>query len=187
MTRRMKHASLAASLLRVRLAMLAAGAPACVVIALWGLGIAGWLWLLLWQAQLAPTPRPAGAPAPQSVSPAPVNDAGRNLILFYDKLGQRRYVEQQVRTVFALAAQKGLALRHGDYRYSYDQSGRFGSYHVLLPVTGSYPAIWDFALRVLGTVPFVALEAVSFRRASIADPAPQAHLRLRFYVKDDAR
>lgn len=183
MNQGMQYGSLAALLLRLRLAMLAAGAPACVVLALWVLGIAGWLW----QAQLPPAPRPAGAPAPQTVSRAPVNDAGRNLILFYDNLGQRRYAEQQVRTVFALAAQKGLELRHGDYRYSDDPAGRFGSYQVLLPVTGSYPAIWDFALHVLGTVPFGALEAISFRRASIADPAPQAHLRLRFYVKDDAR
>lgn len=180
----MRDWSCAALLLRLRLAALAAGAPACAVMALWVLGIGAWAWIGL----MPPLPVPGpSVPAAPPASSLPLDEASRNLLLFYDNLGQRRYAEQQVKTVFALAAQAGLELRHGEYRYSDDQAGRFGSYLLVLPVTGSYQAIWDFALRVLGAVPFAALEGISFRRDGIADPAPQARLRLRFYLKDDAR
>jgi hypothetical protein len=122
----------------------------------------------------------AGAPAAVEtpVQPADPLDA------FYAALGPRRYAEQQVRTLFALAARNGLALSQGEYKTAYDRNARLTTYQVNLPVKGSYGAIWKFALGTLRTIPFASLDDIGFRRDSIGDPAVEARLRLTLYLKD---
>lgn len=178
----------AALLLRARLALARLGPAACgaVLVCVLGLAASAWAW-----RQRAALER-FDAPAPAAASPAlpalavAANDAGRNLALFYDNLGPRRYAEQEVKTLFALAAKSGLSLNQGEYKFSYDQASRVHSYQVLLPVKGSYRAIWQFVLALLREVPFAALDEISFKRELIADPVAEAHLRLTFYLKDGA-
>jgi hypothetical protein len=124
---------------------------------------------------------PATAPAP-SLPAAPAPD---NLEGFYAALGPRRYAEQQVKTLFALAAKSGLTLSQGEYKTGYDRNARVHTYQVNLPVKGSYAAIWRFALGALRAIPFASLDDISFRRDAIGDPAVEARLRLTLYLKDD--
>jgi hypothetical protein len=105
--------------------------------------------------------------------------------LFYDTLGERRYAEQQVKTLFALAAKNGLALSQGEYRTAYDRNARLTTYQINLPVKGSYGAIWKFALGALLAIPFASLDDIGFRRDSIGDPNVEARLRLTLYLKDE--
>jgi len=126
-----------------------------------------------------PAAAPAAAPAP--VSTPPVD----NLDAFYGTLGQRRYAERQVKTLFGLAAQNGLTLSQGEYKSGWDRNGRVHTYQVNLPVKGSYAAIWQFAMAALRAIPFAALDDISFRRDSIGDPAVEARLRLTFYLTDE--
>jgi hypothetical protein len=129
-----------------------------------------------------PSPAPAVAVAPV-VAPPPAQSADA-LDAFYEALGPRRYAEQQVRTLFALAAKNGLSLSQGEYKSGYDRNARLSTYQVNLPVKGSYGAIWQFALGALRTIPFASLDDISFRRDTIGDPAVEARLRLTLYLKD---
>ena len=128
-------------------------------------------------AQSAPA-----APAAQVAQPAPSID---NLDAFYAALGPRRYAEQQVRTLFALAAKNGLSLSQGEYKTGYDRNARVTTYQVNLPVKGGYGAIWQFAMGALREIPFASLDEISFRRDGIQDPSVEARLRLTLYLKDE--
>jgi len=123
----------------------------------------------------------SSAPAAPVVQPAPSID---NLDAFYAALGPRRYAEQQVRTLFALAAKNGLALSQGEYKAGYDRNARVTTYQVNLPVKGGYGAIWQFAMGALREIPFASLDDISFRRDGIQDPSVEARLRLTLYLKD---
>ena len=125
----------------------------------------------------------AGAPAVEMPA-QPVVQPADPLDAFYAALGPRRYAEQQVKTLFALAAKNGLSLSQGEYKTAYDRNARLTTYQVNLPVKGSYGAIWKFALGTLRTIPFASLDDIGFRRDSIGDPAVEARLRLTLYLKD---
>lgn len=126
-----------------------------------------------------PSPVPETAPAALPAAPAP-----DNIDAFYAALGPRRYAEQQVRTLFALAAKNGLSLSQGEYKSGYDRNARVHTYQMNLPVKGSYGAIWQFALGALRAIPFASLDDIGFRRDSIGDPVVEARLRLTLYLKD---
>ncbi len=129
-----------------------------------------------------------GAPAATSAgtlaAAAPPAPAVDNLDAFYAALGPRRYAEQQVRTLFALAGKNGLSLSQGEYKAGYDRNARVSTYQVNLPVKGSYAAIWQFAMGALREIPFASLDDISFRRDTIGDPSVEARLRLTLYLKD---
>jgi hypothetical protein len=126
--------------------------------------------------------RMAALPPAQVKAPPP--GANENLAAFYAALGERRYAEQQVKTLFGLAAKSGLVLRQGEYKAGYDRNARVHTYQVTLPVSGSYRAIWQFALQALRAIPFASLDEISFRRDGIADANVEARLRLTLYLAD---
>ncbi|MBC7455389.1 MAG: hypothetical protein H7335_17180 [Massilia sp.] len=177
--------------LRLRLWFAACGPIACGAAVLCLAGALTLAWLLPQRAlqeqrqdvalRLAALPRSgAGAAAPVQAL-APADD---NLALFYANLGERRYAEQQLKTLFALAAKTGLLLSQGEYQGAFDQNGRFHTYRVNLPVKGDYGAIWQFAMLALRAIPFASLDDISFRRENIGEPAVEARLRLTFYLAD---
>lgn len=176
--------NLAALLLRTRLALARIGAPACVALLLCATGLAAWAWLLphrAQQAQLLALPLPVPGTL---VSAPPPPSANQNLAGFYDVLGEKRYAEQQVKVLFDLAAKSSLTLTQGEYKSAYDKASGVSTYQILLPVKGQYGAIWQFAMQSLREMPFAALDEVSFRRDTIADPMVEARLRFTLYLKD---
>jgi hypothetical protein len=124
------------------------------------------------------------APATKAGATLAPPSPNANLALFYDTLGERRYTEQQVKTLFALAAKTGLVLSQGEYKSGFEQNGRFHTYQVNLPVKGSYAAIWQFAMLALRAMPFASLDEISFRRDTIGAQAVEARLRLTLYLAD---
>jgi hypothetical protein len=199
--RAMKPLSIGGVLLRLRLALRAhpvvAGGGLIFLCCVAGIG-----WTLHTATQLdaernalvaARAARQAAASAPASTAAAdagapaaveaPVQPADP-LDAFYAALGPQRYAEQQVRTLFALAAKNELSLSQGEYKTAYDRNARLTTYQVNLPVKGSYGAIWKFALGTLRTIPFASLDDIGFRRDSIGDPTVEARLRLTLYLKD---
>ena len=171
--------------LRAHLLLRRVGAPVCIAAALCLLGAAAWAWA--WQqrgvaAQLEARALPMASVSVAAVAPpATAND---NLALFYATLGQQRHAEQQVKVLFDLAAKNGLVLAQGEYKGGYDKASRVATYQVSLPLKGSYPAVWQFALQALRAVPFASLDELSFRREQIADPNLEARLRLTLYLAD---
>jgi hypothetical protein len=177
-------------LLRLRLALAALGPVVCGAAVLCLAGALALAWLLPERALqgrrqavalgLATLPQAVAIPVAAPASP------NENLALFYDTLGERRYAEQQVKTLFALAAKSGLVLSQGEYKSAVERNGRFHTYQVNLPVKGSYGAIWQFALQALRAIPFASLDEISFRRDTIGAPAVEARLRMTLYLADQA-
>ena len=154
------------------------------------LTIAGlaWLWSLPLDQQL--TQRRAAVAAaqqallqPTQAAPAPpLPPAAEHLQQFYDALGESRYAEQQIKTLFALAAKNGLSLNQADYKYTDNKSGAFHSYTVSLPVKGTYAAIRPFCHQVLLAIPFASLDEINFKRDAVTNPLLDAKLRFTFYL-----
>lgn len=180
----MNNAILNALLLRVRLAARALGPVACGAALCCLLGAAALAWLLpqraLQEREHALALRVAAMP-PVVVKAAPVV-ANENLALFYDTLGERRYAEQQVATLFGLAAKSGLTLSQGEYKAGYERNARLYTYQVILPVKGSYGAVWKFGMLALRAIPFASLDEISFRRDAIGEAAVEARVRLTLYL-----
>lgn len=173
-------------LLRARLALAALGPVLCVGAVLLIAGALALSWLLPQRALQSKQQAVALAVAARvpAVQPPPPASANQNLATFYDTLGEKRYAEQQVRTLFGLAAKSGLTLSQGEYKAAYDQNGRFTTYQITLPVKGSYRAIWQFAMLSLRAIPFASLDDIGFRRDTIGDPNVEARLRITLYLAD---
>lgn len=174
-------------LLRLRLG-LAASSPVALAALLVTAAAAG---VLAWTLQAGDLlareralVRQAAALPVRPVEPVADHALEDNLLLFRRTLGERRYAEQQVRALFALADKAGLVLRQGEYREAYNQGARLYAYQVTLPVKGNYRAIWDFALQVLRAVPFASLDDIGFTRDAIGEPNVEARLRFTFYLAD---
>jgi hypothetical protein len=181
----------AALMLRLRLWLAARGPVACAGAALCLAGVLALAWLLperaLQSQRRAVALSLAALPPPKPLAIVAPENPNENLALFYDTLGERRYAEQQVKTLFGLASKAGLVLSQGEYKGAFDQNGRFHTYQVNLPVKGSYGAIWRFGMLALGAIPFASLDEISFRRESIGEPAVEARVRLTLYLADQPR
>lgn len=181
----MKTVNLAALWLRLRLATRAVGPVAGAALALIVAAVLVLAWTVVArerqvQRQGAALVR-AAAPAPAPMlAPAPSSSA--NLALFYTALGERRYAQQQLKTLFDIAAKTGLVLRQGEYKAAYDQNGKLYTYQVTLPVKGSYGAVWQFALLSLRAIPFAALDDIAFRRDEIGAAGVEARVRFTLYL-----
>ncbi len=173
--------------LQARLWLARRGTPALLGALLCAAGAGAWLWQAPQarvQRALALLPPPSDS-KPVSLVAAPPS-ADQNLADFYDTLGERRYVEQQLKTLFALAGKNGITLSAGQYKAAQDQGGHFHTYQIVLPVKGSYPAVWQFCLQTLAAIPFAALDEVSFRRDAVGDATLDARLRFTLYLTDGA-
>lgn len=184
----MKTLPIALLLLQSRLRVMRIGAAPCVSLILCLSGLAAWGWVLVQQAaQVGPrqpqTVAMADVPAIRLPSGAENDD---NLGLFYATVGDPHSVEQQVKTLFALAARAGVDLKQGEYKFGYDQAGRVTTYQISLPVKGAYQAIWQFGLDVLRVMAFASLDEIHFKREDITDAAPEARLRFTLYFSSPA-
>jgi hypothetical protein len=122
----------------------------------------------------------ADIPAPPPARPI----AEERLANFYDVLGDRRYAEQQIKTLFAIAAKAQLALSQAEYRPAFDRNGRYHTYQIVLPVKGSYAAIRQFCEQTLLAIPFASLDEMSFRRDAIGNRVLEAKLHITLYLGD---
>jgi len=184
----MNRVNLSALALRARLAMRSIGPVAAGALAVALVAAIVLAWALSAQAREAQQQQgrlvQAAAPPPAPVV-SPTAAANENLALFYAALGERRYAEQQVKTLFGIAARTGINLRQGEYKAAYDQNGKLHTYQVTLPVTGSYQAIWQFAMLSLRAIPFAALDDIGFRRDDIGAAGVDARVRFTLYLADD--
>jgi len=180
----------AAFALRLRLALRAMSPVLAAALLLCAAGSAALAWLVpareALELQREQARRLAALPPP-APRVEPVASADANLALFYDSLGDQRYAEQQVKTLFEIAAQTGLTLRQGEYKSGYDRHGKLHTYQISLPVQGSYGQVWQFALLALRAIPFASLDDIGFKRDSIGQASVEARLRLTLYLADAPR
>ena len=183
----MNNLNLGAVALRLRLAVMARGPVVCVSLVLLLAAGATLVWLLPQRALQAGrhqvAMRLALMPPAAAAKSAPVT-SNENLIAFYGALGEKRYAEQQVKTLFGLAAKANLSLSQGEYKTAYDRNARLHSYQVTLPVKGSYRDVWQFGMLSLRAIPFASLDEMSFKRETIGDPQVEARMRLTLYLAE---
>lgn len=183
----MKPLKFAAVALKLRLFLMTRGPVLCAACVLLIAGACALAWLVPQRALQAQRHqvalRLATLPAASSALAAPAS-ANDNLQLFYGALGEKRYAEQQVKSLFGLAAKSGLSLSQGEYKSGFDRNARMHTYQVTLPVRGSYAQVWKFSLLALRTIPFASLDELSFKRDNIGDTQLEARLRLTLYLTD---
>lgn len=183
----MKHPDYAALALRLRLSLRTLSPVLLLAVLLYAAAFGAVAWLLPAREALEQErelARRAAALPPVALPAAPAASSDANLALFYDALGEKRYAEQQVKTLFGIAARTGLVLRQGEYKSGYDRHGRLHTYQVNLPVQGSYGQIWQFAMLSLRAIPFASLDDISFKRDAIGQANVEARLRLTLYLLD---
>lgn len=158
----------------------------------WLAGGSVWAWVVptlradLQQHREAMRQATASLASPRQATVAPTPSlAEARLTAFYDNLGELQYVEQQLKTLFAIAGKHNLSLSQGEYKRAYDKDGRFFTYRVILPVSGQYPAIRQFAEQVLLAVPFASLDELSFKRNTVNQTALAANLQLTLYLTSE--
>lgn len=108
--------------------------------------------------------------------------AEEHLAHFYSNLGERGYMEQQVKTLFAIAVKNNLTLSQAEYKPAFDKSGNYHTYQISLPVKGPYGALRQFCEQTLLTVPFASLDEISFKREGIGSRTVEAKLRFTLYL-----
>lgn len=106
------------------------------------------------------------------------------LAAFHHVLGDVRYAEQQVKTLFAIADKTGLTLQQAEYKAVFDRNARVTTYQTLLPVKGSYRAIRQFSEQTLLAIQFASLDEVNFKRDAIGSDAIEAKMRFTLYLGD---
>jgi hypothetical protein len=169
----------------------------------WGNGIAGllcavaaaiWLWAVPYLHERAKIQHQALVHAQQALQtaaqpappPAPA-PAVQHLAAFYEVLGEAGYAEQQVKTLFALAAKTGLTLNQAEYKLAQDKNGRYQTYQILLPLKGDYQSIRQFCEQTLLAIPFASLDEINFKRDAIASHALEAKLHFTLYLNSAPR
>lgn len=105
---------------------------------------------------------------------------------FYAALGDSRYAEQQLKTLFAIAAKNNLKLNQADYRNTLDRNSGVTAYQIDLPVTGPYPDIRLFCEQVLRAIPFASLDQISFKRQTVNAGSLDARVVLTVYLTQPA-
>lgn len=167
------------------------GGPICLSVLLSIAGAVAWLYgIPLLRADIATLQnvalhaekllQSASDSAPES-RPSPNR---KRMAEFYDALGEKRYVEQQVKTLFAIADKTKLTLSQADYKIAFDKDGDFYTYQVTLPVKGAYKDIRRFCERTLLAIPFASLDDIGFKRDAISSGTVEARLRFTLYLSD---
>ena len=180
--------------LQLRLALARKGLIACAAGFMCVAGTAGLLWFMphmrmqnTVQAQALAQARKQLRAPDIALQPALVSLAEQRLVQYYDVLGEKRYAEQQVKALFAIAHKTGLNLNQAEYKSGLDKNSRTSTYQIVVPVKGSYRAIRQFCEQTLLAIPFASLDEMSFKRETIGSNELEAKLRFTLYLADAPR
>ncbi len=182
----------AALMLRLRLfaQRLGPGNLLCLLLLLLALPL--WLvWLPHLRAERDATSRSLAKASKALQQPLPVvapvvETRQTNLDNFYKTLGDADHVEEQVKTLFALAKKQGLTLAQGEYKALPERNGKYVKYQIILPLKGSYSLIRQFGEQALLAIPFASLDEMTFKRDNISNRVLEAKLRCTLYLATDS-
>lgn len=184
---------LQAHILAIRLTLARLGWTTMLACALCISGAAAWAWAMPYMRAQIEVRQQAITRARQSLraanepAPAPVRSlAEKRLANFYENLGEKRYAEQQLKTLFAIAGKTQLTLNQAEYKPAFDKNGRYHTYQVILPVKGTYGAVREFCEQTLLAIPFASLDEMNFKRDTISSRTLEAKLHFTLYLADEA-
>jgi len=157
---------------------------------MWFVIAIAWLWLVpAWQLRMHMLQKDfleAQAMLHQPAQPLPASEPPldqKNFNAFMGNLGDSRHAEQQLQTLFTIAGDLELELPQGQYKLACDEAGELCSYHIQLPVTGSYTLVRTFMEQALQAISFASLDELSFKRESVTDGEIQAKLGFTLFTR----
>jgi len=107
----------------------------------------------------------------------PEGDDNARLAAFQKYLLAAEDIPQVIQDLIALADDHRLLMSRGDYKAQQETSGGFLRYRMTLPVKGEAQAIQRFMAAALAANKTLALEAVSFKRETLASSAVEARIQ----------
>jgi hypothetical protein len=173
---------------QLRLALARIGLVNGVSICALALGLVGWLWVIPQLQAEAKTQQAILVKAKTTLASPPVAVAAQKSIAenrlgaFYTTLAPTSDAEQQIKTIFAIASHQNLQLNLADYKMAANADGRYQSYQLQFPLSGSYAAIRQFCEQLLMEMPFASLDEINFKRDTINSPKLDAKLRITLYL-----
>lgn len=87
--------------------------------------------------------------------------------------------------LYDAAAQQGLTLTQGEYRFTHDRNGKLMHYDIVLPAKGSYFQVRKFLAQALREVPNLALDGISVSRQRIDEAAVDVQLKFTLYLGEN--
>ena len=106
------------------------------------------------------------------------------LKIFLDNLGDPRYTEQQLQSLFAIARGLSLELPQGKYRMACEAGASFCKYQIELPIKGPYVRVRSFLEDLLMVIPFASLDDLSFRRDAASDDEIEVRLAMTLFTRN---
>jgi hypothetical protein len=111
----------------------------------------------------------------------------RNLLKFYDQLGDHGHAEQQINTLHAIAENYGLKIKKAQYKYTFSTEGQYYVYQIVFPIKGLYPDIRMFVEDFLSTLPFSSLDQIKFKRNNSSDESVDATIQFSLFLKENKK
>lgn len=110
--------------------------------------------------------------------------AAAHLKMFMDNLGDPRYTEQQLQSLFVIARGLSLDLPQGKYRMFCELGASFCKFQIELPVRGPYTRVRSFLEDLLMVIPFASLDDLSFRRETATDEEIEVRLAVTLFTRN---
>jgi hypothetical protein len=127
-----------------------------------------------------------GADATSRAPAAELPAAAAHLKIFLDNLGDSRYTEQQLQSLFVIARGLSLELPQGKYRMACEAGASFCKYQIELPIKGPYVRVRIFIEDLLMVIPFASLDDLSFRRETANDDEIEVRLAMTLFTRNAA-
>jgi len=127
-----------------------------------------------------------GAEATSRAPAAELPAAAAHLKIFLENLGDSRYTEQQLQSLFVIARGLSLELPQGKYRMACEAGASFCKYQIELPIKGPYVRVRIFIEDLLMVIPFASLDDLSFRRETANDDEIEVRLAMTLFTRNAA-
>jgi hypothetical protein len=127
-----------------------------------------------WQSRLAtlPATAPVKFPAVQ-----PLDSDRQRLLLFEQYLLPYQDIPFALQDLLRLAEEKGLTIRHAEYRTQIEPRGGFMRYRISLPVQGASEIVNRYIYEALLAQKNLALESVQLKRENLDTPDLEARIQ----------
>lgn len=102
---------------------------------------------------------------------------------FYQSFPSEDAVPDALAELIDIAKAQGLNPKQAEYRIIRNHPGELLSYQITLPIQGGYTKIIAFTFEMLGKIPNLSLDNISFHRQKIGDNQVEAMLWMTLYIK----
>ena len=118
----------------------------------------------------------------QPYEPVKAEGRAQELRRFHNLFPPVERLPDELERLYGLARESRLELTHGEYRLEKPRTGLW-SYHVVLPLRGTYPQIRAYVAAVLKSLPFASVDGLRFERKRVGERMLDAQMRVTLYFQ----